>query len=845
MLPDQLSAAPDDLVIVVRGTTDEVVASALDAAENVPHHGRVGPSPGRAGRRDDRRGHRRHERRGPRAPGDDGHDLDPGQLRRRRRRACAPRRPACVLLLRQRADLDDEVRVKRIARDRRLLHMGPDCGTAIIDGIPFGFANVVRRGPVGIVAASGTGAQEVSRLLDLAGAGVSQLIGVGGRDLSPEVDGLMTDLALDLLEADPETEVIVVVSKPPADAVAKRLLARLAAIAKTGTRRSRASSAPTTPTRTSSCAARSRAALSPRPLPPVTNWTSTGAVHHPRAAPPGRMLGLYTGGTLASEAKLLLKRAGVDGRRGARPRRRRVHGRQAAPDDRSRGAGRRGSRPPAPMPTVGILLLDVVLGYGSSPDPATPVVDGGDRGTNDRRRRRARVARHRLGVRHAGRPAGTRQTDRPARPARASCSRRPTRPPRDSLRLTRDRGDAHDRRRTPHRQRGPAPHRRGGPAADVVQLDWRPPGIRRRRRCPTRAAARRRRDRRREPRPRSSSCTRPGRCVTGIRPAAEVVPGIADGRTLLHAGPPIEFERMCGPMRGALIGATHLRGLGRRRRRRHALLSRGAITLDPCHHHDAVGPMAGVLSPSMPVFVAEESTGTSGRRAYASLNEGLGKVLRFGAYDSEVLDRLAWMRDVLGPTVNAAIEASGPDRHHVADQPGARDGRRGPQSQPGLDVAARASTRPVHRRASRRDGDRVDPELSRRQRPLRPQHLDGGRQARHGRGGRGRELHPRDDDGAQRRRVRAAGGGDRRRVVHDPGRSRRRAVLPGLRARRREPRPRRLGDHRDPRARRVRDGGISRHHPIRRRNAGRRSRGHTVDATDHARAASRVPAAAP
>jgi len=148
--------------------------------------------------------------------------------------------------------------------------------------------------------------------------------------------------------------------------------------------------------------------------------------------------------------------------------------------------------------------------------------------------------------------------------------------------------------------------------------------------------------------------------ITGIRPAAEVITGIAEGRTLLHAGPPIEFERMCGPMRGALIGATLFEGWADDADAALALLDSGAITLEPCHHHDAVGPMAGVLAPSMPVFVAEESTGDGGGRAFASLNEGLGKVLRFGAYDSEVLDRLAWMRDVLGPTIDAAIQASGP-----------------------------------------------------------------------------------------------------------------------------------------------------------------------------------------
>lgn len=145
-----------------------------------------------------------------------------------------------------------------------------------------------------------------------------------------------------------------------------------------------------------------------------------------------------------------------------------------------------------------------------------------------------------------------------------------------------------------------------------------------------------------------------------IRPARDVVPGIADGRTLLHAGPPIEVGRMCGPMRGALIGATLFEGWAEDATEATKLLDSGNITVDSCHYHDAVGPMAGVIAPSMPVLVVGESGALDGRSAFASLNEGLGKVLRFGAYDEEVLTRLRWMRDVLGPVLDAALQANGP-----------------------------------------------------------------------------------------------------------------------------------------------------------------------------------------
>lgn len=144
--------------------------------------------------------------------------------------------------------------------------------------------------------------------------------------------------------------------------------------------------------------------------------------------------------------------------------------------------------------------------------------------------------------------------------------------------------------------------------------------------------------------------------LVAVRPAREVVPALAEDRTLLHAGPPIEVARMCGPMIGALVGATLAEGWAADAEEAELLVRSGRVRTLPCHHHGAVGPMAGVLGPTMPVLVVEDG----GRRAVASLNEGLGKVLRFGAYDAEVTDRLRWMRDVLGPVLDAALRAHGP-----------------------------------------------------------------------------------------------------------------------------------------------------------------------------------------
>lgn len=140
--------------------------------------------------------------------------------------------------------------------------------------------------------------------------------------------------------------------------------------------------------------------------------------------------------------------------------------------------------------------------------------------------------------------------------------------------------------------------------------------------------------------------------LVDVRPAGEVVPGM-DRHLLLHAGPPIEWERMSGPVRGAVIGALLYEGLASSAEEAERMAARGDVRFDPCHHHQAVGPMAGVTSYSMPVFVLENRA--HGNRAYSSLNEGLGKVLRYGAFGNEVLDRLRWMRDVLGPALGEAL----------------------------------------------------------------------------------------------------------------------------------------------------------------------------------------------
>jgi hypothetical protein len=140
--------------------------------------------------------------------------------------------------------------------------------------------------------------------------------------------------------------------------------------------------------------------------------------------------------------------------------------------------------------------------------------------------------------------------------------------------------------------------------------------------------------------------------LRGIASAKDVIPGLGD-HTLLHAGPPIGWDEMSGPLRGAILGAALYEGLASSPEEASRKAESGAFEFGPCHERGAVGPMAGVLSASMPVWIVENEV--HGNRAHCTLNEGLGKVLRYGAYDREVLERLGWMSDVLAPVLTDAL----------------------------------------------------------------------------------------------------------------------------------------------------------------------------------------------
>jgi hypothetical protein len=147
--------------------------------------------------------------------------------------------------------------------------------------------------------------------------------------------------------------------------------------------------------------------------------------------------------------------------------------------------------------------------------------------------------------------------------------------------------------------------------------------------------------------------------LVGLGKALDVVPGMREN-LLLHAGPPITWERASGPMRGSITGALIFEGKVENgpgaEADAQALVESGEIELEPCHDHQAVGPMAGVICPSMSVYILENKT--HGNKSFSNLNEGYGKVLRYGAYSEEVIDKLRWMEDVMGPVLAEAIKAS-------------------------------------------------------------------------------------------------------------------------------------------------------------------------------------------
>ncbi|HEX7744175.1 MAG TPA: hypothetical protein VF462_02770, partial [Micromonosporaceae bacterium] len=286
-----------------------------------------------------------------------------------------------VMVFSDNVSVAEEIRLKEAAARRGLLAMGPDCGTAVIGGVGLGFANVVRPGPVGLVAASGTGAQQVMSLLDAAGVGVSHVLGVGGRDLSAAVAGRTTLAALEALDADDATELIVVISKPPAAEVAARVREHAARLATPVVFALLGEGQPDLTEVAADVLRRVGVPVParwPRWFPPAQRARTGSAIR-----------GLFSGGTLCDEAMVIVS-AAVGPVRSNIP----LRPEWALPEDRTAdghtmidfGDDALTQGRPHPMidgsqrlerlaaevadPTCGVVLLDVVLGHGAHPAPA-------------------------------------------------------------------------------------------------------------------------------------------------------------------------------------------------------------------------------------------------------------------------------------------------------------------------------------------------------------------------------------------------------------------------------------------------------------------------------------------
>lgn len=594
--------------------------------------------------------------------------------------------------------LEDEVRLKRKAREKGLLLMGPDCGTGLVGGVPVAFTNEVREGSIGVVGASGTGIQEVTCIIDRLGGGVAQAIGTGGRDLSAEVGAITMRDALLGLEHSPAVKVICVISKPPAPEVRDELVGLLQRSSKPvvavflGERPERHLGNVRLAHTLEEVAQMAVDLAAGREV--RERYDDEAFPAEPAVPADARLVGLYSGGTLASEAGMLISEALGRGEL--------VHERgyvlrtegyeivdlgddlytQGRPHPMMDPSTRVDHlRRAAEDPATGIILFDCVLGRGSHPDMASALasvigelrasahaqgrelvfvgsVTGTSRDAQGLERSvealraagalveptNARAVRRALALRGlcaadpvrgvAPGPVGLEPLPEPSTPVRELLSGRPRviNVGLESFAEDLWAGGA----RVVHFAWKPVAggnkhmaHLLQALEAHAEQID---------------AANERVIARMRDSQP----------FLVDVRPAGEVIPEVR-GRVLLHAGPPICWEDMSSPMQGSCIGAALFEGWAADEDAARALFEAGEVTFRPCHSAHAVGPMGGITSESMPVLVVENRAG--GTRGYCTMNEGIGKVLRFGAYDQEVVDRLHWMADVLGPVLGAALRA--------------------------------------------------------------------------------------------------------------------------------------------------------------------------------------------
>ncbi|MGK0606847.1 acyl-CoA synthetase FdrA [Enterococcus gilvus] len=593
--------------------------------------------------------------------------------------------------------VEEEVRLKQLAHERGLLMMGPDCGTGILSSIPIAFTNVVAPGNIGVVGASGTGIQEVTTIIDRLGNGVVHAIGTGGRDLSDKVGAVTVKDAIVALENHEPTDVICVISKPPAKEVRDEVVQLLQSITKPVVaiflgEKPEAHEGKVYLAHTLEETAKIAVDLANNASVKANYFEAVTETE--RTVPEGKVIkGLYSGGTLAAEAGMLISEAlGLEGLVKEEGYILKSQGYDII--DLGDDIYTQGKPHPMIDPEVrvkkikeyaqdsstGILLVDIVLGYGAHEDmvgallPAikdaqelnpelqvVATVVGTDKDPQNYQEAVQRLQEQHVlvaesnakAVQLALRLKGIELTeaDKPVVPYQGETIEIPYASPSVAELLN-----------TKPRviNVGLQSFNESIQTFDgkSIQFNWKPRAGGNKKMIHILNALEEHADKiEKENQQVMDKIKNAQPFLTDVVPAKNVIPELNEAqKTLLHAGPPITWEAMTGPMKGSVVGAAIFEGWAESEKEVLALVEAGEIRFIPCHHVHAVGPMGGITSANMPVFVVENRL--DGSKGYCTMNEGIGKVLRFGAFSQEVVNRLNWMKDVLGPTLSGALKQS-------------------------------------------------------------------------------------------------------------------------------------------------------------------------------------------
>ena len=606
-----------------------------------------------------------------------------------------------VFMFSDNVTIEDEKALKEKAHAKGLAVMGPDCGTGIIQGVPVAFTNNVAPGSIGIIGASGTGIQELTTIIDRLGEGVTNAIGIGGRDLNAKIGGITMMDMIDAMEDDDAVKVLVIVSKPPAKEVRDKISARLSNFSKPVVTLFVGEKPEYHEENFYHCYTLDEAArlavslVRSTEIPEATVDVDESLFY--KAEDNKTIKAYYSGGTLANEAAMLIKDAmnckvppediegymlqldgnvvidlGDDAYTQGKPHpmidpAKRIECMQEAVDDES----------------TGVVLLDIMLGYGSHADMAGSLIptikelqakaesagrrvffiatvcgtrrdyQGYDDAVNKLKEAGVIVCENnKLACRTAIRAIG-RDFEEPAKEIR----------PKQVVEV--EKNAPSDKLKALLSEK-PVIINIGLKSfaevveqfgCDVVQYDWMPPAGGNVELIKTLNFLRNYEGIDEKNREVIAKIVASQPVLKDNVRAKEVIPQFAEngGKVILHAGPPVEYKDMPDPMQGSCVGAVMFEEWADTEQEARRMLENGEIKFIPCHHCNAVGPMGGITTANMAVFVVENETG--GNRAYCTMNEGIGKVLRFGAYDEEVVNRLRWMRDVLGPTLGKALRS--------------------------------------------------------------------------------------------------------------------------------------------------------------------------------------------